>query len=228
MLAVIETFLAGDTILLRRAAVSARLDDFTADLAQSECALYERAGLTVDCSLVRSDWTAYVFRDQLLAAEAHYDILAIQSHASHLWLGSDGEFIYAQDLISAEVDLSRALLISTGCHAGLNVPPYQSHPALDLVQAALGRRANMLGGTSYGVVSKKHLRWSEALILRFEQILLSGAEPTPGRALAAAKADYHRETYDDGDTLNDAKASLQLVFYGLPMYRYVVLGGAGT
>lgn len=222
MLAVVETFLGGDTLVLRSVAVSARAGGFAEDLARDECARFARAGLRVDCSLVTDDWTASAFYDRLLAAGARNDILALQHHAGHLWFGSDGEFIYACDLAGAETDLTRALLISVGCHAGLSVPPFYANPSLDLAQAALGRRANLLACTGYGIAGQWDIRWSEALIVQFEQALLSDVEPTPGRALVTAKAAYHAATYDLGETARDAKASLELTFYGLPMYRYLL------
>lgn len=48
----------------------------------------------------------------------------------------------------------------------------------------------------------------------FERLLLSGEEPTPGRALVVAKTYYQQATFFSCDALADEKASLQLTLYG--------------
>jgi Tol biopolymer transport system component len=225
ILGVVEAFLERDRVVVTHGAVSADACGLTADLAAREYQLMTHLGLAVDCTTASEPWSAELFREHLLGGEAHNEVLTIQIHASHLWFGASGEYIYARDLAAARADLARALIISTGCHAGLNVPPSEGYPSIDLPQAALSRQANFLGGTAYSVVCRDDIRWSEALVALFERLLLGAAEPTPGRALVAAKRYYQRATFFSYDALADEKASLQLTFYGLPMYRYVVVSG---
>lgn len=225
ILGVVAAFLERERVVVTHGAVSADTGDFAGDLTARECRLMAGMGLTVDCLASTEPWSAELFRERLLGGEAHNEFLAIQLHASHLWFGASGEFVYARELAGARAELARTMIISTGCHAGLNVPPYPSHPSIDLPQAALSRRANFLGSTGYSVACPNGIRWSEALVELFERLLLSGEEPTPGRALVMAKTYYQQATFFSCDALSDEKASLQFTLYGLPMYHYAVPHG---
>lgn len=222
MLAVIDTFLESDHVAVSHGAVSTQSNSAAGDLAAHECEFMARIGLTTDCIGITEPWSAALFRDRILAANVRNEILSVEHHACHLWFGSTPEFVYARDLETASADLRRTMIISGGCHGGLNVPPYASLPSFDLPQAALSRQANFLGCTGYSVVCGEDMCWSEALTELFVRLLLSGEEPTPGRALVSAKDGYQRATYFSYTALSDKKASLQLTLYGLPMYSYAV------
>lgn len=228
MLAAIDTFLGGDSVAVAKAAVSAQVGDLAEDLGARACARLAADGLIVDCSLVVAAWTANDFRSRVLGAGVRNDIVSFQHHAYHGGFGITNNLVTAGDLAGAGADLARAMLTTVGCHAGLNVPPYDERYALDLPQAALSRQANYLASTGYGIGCAGCVAWTEQLIDLFEHELVSGGSATPGQALAAAKAAYHQAPLYPGDTEGDEKASLQLTLYGLPMYRYQTPGTALT
>lgn len=237
ILAQINTFLAGSSVTVDQAGISAwGLDseqaEMLADGGWGASSTLASDGISADAALVGLPVSAPSWAGRFLASGVRNDILAFHHHANHTGFtpGDDDSSVSINSFYSAGADLSRAMLYSDGCHIGLSVPPDNPPYDSDLAESITGRDAVYLGSTGYGIACTRSTCKTEELLADFTTALVAGQSATPGQALASAKARYQRDTFTVAnyiaDQESDEKASLQLALYGLPMYRYVTPGGA--
>jgi Tol biopolymer transport system component len=246
----IDAFLSQATVPIDRALVSAfatglveKSDGSTeevetlSDSGQQQCRDLVHDGIASDCGLpgwdlIGWDWTADSFRESALAGGTHHDLIAFHHHAAHFLFGEPPRgYVYANEIKDAPSDITRSILVTAGCHAGLNVGPDYPTGALDLPQAATSQQSNYLGNTGYGIGGVYTVSWSEELLSIFNRNLINGSVATPGLALSKTKSEYLQTSYQYSslgwteEFSNAMKSSLQLTLYGLPMYRYTTPGG---
>ena len=232
IMAQVNAFLTASSVTVQQAAVTAwgltsdGQTEMLADGGRRTCQTLAQDGIGVDCTSVGLPIDAATYTSQFLGSGVRNTILAFHHHANHTnFAPNASDAVSFINFANAPADLSRALLLSAGCHAGLNVPPDNLPYTDDLAQVITGRTAVYLGSTGYGIACDMCIGWTEALLDYFTTAIVAGANATPGEALAFAKARYQRDTFYPTSTLGDqeadAKASLQLTLYGLPMYSYV-------
>ncbi|MSP12519.1 MAG: hypothetical protein EXR62_06130 [Chloroflexi bacterium] len=219
IVAFINTYLASGQLNMHNVLVTGY--DFVIDAGQSVAAnITSDLGPngTVNASLMGDWWTASALRDLQLNTSPRFDVQFINGHATHHLEGapqgggvSDGEIWNA-----ASADLNQALVVTLGCHSGLN--DVGGLPAgLDLAQAFFKRGANYIANTGYGWGSNAGLGWSERLMANYVTALTHGSSVYIGKAVMAAKQRYFNETpaFDS----YDEKALMESTLYGLPMYQ---------
>ena len=190
--------------------------DFARDGAQAMCSTLSNDGLTTDCSLIGTTWTAAQFKTQVL--NTRHDIVSINGHANHYTMGAPSGSVSSSEVAGAAADHTRAIFYTLGCHAGLNVPSNNPIQPLDLPQAFVGRRANYVANTGYGWGYVTSVGLSEQLLLDFTARLVYGQSATVGQALTAAKQEYYLN--EAAFDYYDEKILIESTLYGLPMMRY--------
>ena len=214
IIAQIDTFLAGDGVTAGGAIVTGY--DFVKDGAQAMCGALTGDGLTTDCTLIGTSWTASQFKSLVL--NTRHDIVSINGHASHYLMGTPLGNVTSSDVAGAAADHTRAIFYTLGCHSGLNVPPDNPYTPLDLAQALVSRKASYVANTGYGWGSLTTVGLSEQLMLDFSERLVYGQSATVGQALTAAKHEYYLNK--SGFDYYDEKILIESTLYGLPMVRF--------
>jgi len=204
----IDSYLAADGYVVNRALVTGY--QFVQDSAERINTTLLNDGVPTDASLIGYTWPGSQLHDLQLKTEPRFDLQSINGHANHTTeIAPDGDNVTAAQIVSATIDLSRALIYTVGCHAGLNDPA-----VLDLAQAFARQRANYVANTGYGWGSDG-ITYSEALMRNYTLMLLKGTSVELGQALMLAKQRYYSQTLSmDG---YDEKVLLEATFYGLPM-----------
>ncbi len=216
----VDTFLAGNEVGVDGAIVTGY--DFVRDSAQAMCAALRDDGITTDCTLVGNSWDRDLFVGRVL--NTRHVAAAVNSHANHYTIGTPSGDVYSSDVVGALADLARALFYSLGCHAGLNVPPDNPVEPLDLPEALVQQRANLVANTGYGWAYITSIGLSEQLMLDLTERLTYGQSATVGQALSAAKHEYYLN--EGSFDYYDEKIMIESQLCGLPMYRYQTPGGA--
>jgi hypothetical protein len=128
---------------------------------------------------------------------------------------------------STENDLNRALVVTLGCHSGLNdiTPSGGPGGAIDLAQAFFKRGANYIANTGYGWGSNAGLGWSERLVDNYVDAFTQGGSTTVGRAMMTAKQRYWNESV--AFDAYDEKALMESTLDGLPHFQLVSGGLLG-
>ena len=225
--AFINNFLSLGAINLQKVLVTGY--DFVVDAAQAVSnTIASDLGPSgvIDASLMGDYWPASVLNSLQLNTTPAFNVQFINGHASHhlqgapLGSGVNDLAIYE----STGNDLSRALVVTLGCHSGLN--DVGAWPAgIDLAQAFFKRGANYIANTGYGWGSNQGLGWSERLVENYVQALTQGSSTTVGKAVMTAKQKYWSEsaTFD----AYDEKALMESTLYGLPHFQLVSGGLLG-
>ena len=188
-------------------------------------------------------WAADDVRRDLLGGPA--DVGAVNAHFTHFggisaagysaakngqsWAG---EFLSSTDISGAGLFVGK-LVVSMGCHAGLNVPddrvalavePSSAvDPRLDIAQAMARKQGVLIGSTGYGFGDTEAISCTEALAGNFADEATSWEAPGAsqgqaiGSALAAAKRQYLGSL--SSVTPYDEKSSVEFTMYGMPQYR---------
>ncbi len=171
----------------------------------------------VNCSLIGAFWSLADFRALHLNSIPPYKVQSINGHARHYLERIPGPLsISGEDIVTATSNLAGGVIYTPGCHAGLNVPPSNSHP-LDLAQAYASKQANYIANTGYGWAYPGVIGLSDKLMSLYTTELRQSDVVTVGLALRNAKQQYYQQAGKfDG---YDEKVMEELVFYGLPMYQ---------
>lgn len=208
IIGLIDNFLAAGGYKVERGLVTGY--HFVQDSADRIKTTMQSDGLITDGSLIGYSWPGDTLRSLQLNTEPRFDLQSINGHANHTTqLTPDGDNITAAEVAAAVIDLSRAVIYTVGCHAGLNDPA-----ALDLAQAFAGQGVNYVANTGYGWGSDG-ITYSEALMRNYTLMLLRGQSAELGPALSQAKQRYFSQTLSmDG---YDEKIILEATLYGLPM-----------
>lgn len=222
MIAIIDTYLEKQTLTVSKVLVTGY--DFVQDGAQVTCDAWKSASGSnaVDCSLIGDAWLAADFKNKQLGADPFYNVQSISGHADHSQEGvpiKDQSAITATDILISAADLSRALIYTIGCHAGLNVPDSDTGYPLDLAQVFLYKKANYVANTGYGWGNKGTIGLQEELMHLYTHQLLNDSQSSIGKALAAAKRQYYSQTTKPNGY--DEKILEEWTFYGLPMYQMI-------
>ncbi len=215
IVAQIDAFLADGDIAAGNGIVTGY--DFARDGAQAMCSTLSNDGLTTDCSLIGTSWTAAQFKTQVL--NTRHDIVSINGHANHYMMGAPSGSVSSSEVAGAAADHTQAIFYTLGCHAGLNVPSNNPIQPLDLPQAFVGHRANYVANTGYGWGYVTSVGLSEQLMLDFTARLVYGQSATVGQALTAAKQEYYLN--EAAFDYYDEKILIESTLYGLPMMRYM-------
>jgi hypothetical protein len=207
----IDLFLANPVLSETRALVTGY--HVLTDVAQGVALLLKNDGFTTDDTLVGISWAGNDQRTKMVNTTPRFAFQSINTHADHQSFNApDSDKTTASQVVAGTGDLARAIVFSTGCHAGFN-----DSGSLDLPQAFVQKGAIFVGNTGFGW-GGNGLVYSEKLIKNFAYSLLSGTSARIGKALAAAKRKYYQT-----DNLNfkpyDEKVIMQATLYGLPMYE---------
>ncbi len=230
IVAFIDNYLAQGIINLQRVLVTGA--DFVVDTAQTvsnTIASDLGPGGTIDGSLQGNWWTAIALQNLQLQTSPAFNVQFINGHASHhLQIAPNGGGVSDSAISSSAVnDLNRALVVTLGCHSGLNdiTPTGAPGGALDLAQAFFKRGANYIANTGYGWGSDQGLGWSERLVKNYVGALTQGGSTTIGKAILAAKQKYWNEapTFD----AFDEKILMESTLYGLPHFQLISGGLLG-
>lgn len=201
--------------------------------------------------LIGNNWTKDDLKKKQL--QPGFKLQFINVHATYEYEGAPPKkdnvlAVSFNDIFqSTNDDLEGAVIVSPGCHAGLNVPTFltaESQPDVDdLTQAFTRRRACFISNTGYGFAGEKTIDNTEIVLNTFVHELLKESSVTIGEALKQAKQHYkpmppHNQqhlSHGGGNHGNpppqpafdayDEKVVQQIVLYGLPMYRLSASGG---
>jgi len=226
----VNQFIAGGGVLDPSTALTTGYD-FLADGAQAV-----NAALTapVKQTLINETWTrpdelsalypATGESPQVAALNAHYD-----HHRSLPGLGNstgdESDLVTTDDIAAHPGALTRRIIFTMGCHAGLSVPDayVPNGNGADWAQAFGGPAgaAVFLANTGFGYGDTAAVAYSEELMHQFA-LRLDGSM-TVGEAAVYAKQAYFGSLGVYGPY--DEKAMEEASLYGLPMYR---VKGTGT
>ena len=206
-------------------------------------ALVKYVGLVT--TLIRSNWTADDLRCQMLgigsgcpvapaisnpnAHFTHYAGLSANGFNTHQYddvLTSDDVASVSGYPSLAGGSLVGRLIYTIGCHAGFSAPDnainYDPNlgvdARLDFAQAFAQARAVYVASTGYGIGDDSGIAGTERLMVLFAERLQRGMPA--GQALVDAKRYYLSAL--PAASVYDEKSSINLTFYGLPMYRLPV------
>lgn len=228
IVAFIDNYLAQSQITMQRVLVTGY--DFVVDAAQtvsSTIATDLGPGGVIEGSLMGDWWGASSLGNLQLNTSPSFGMQFIHGHANHHLQGAPlgGGVSDAQILSSQTAELNRALIVTLGCHSGLN--DVGGLPAgLDLAQAFFARGANYIANTGYGWGSNAGLGWSERLVRNYVLALTQGSSVNIGKAVMAAKQRYYNESV--GFDAYDEKALMESTLYGLPHYQLTSGGLLGV
>src|SRR5690606_20716490 len=97
----------------------------------------------------------------------------------------------ASEVVASDVDLTNAIVFSSGCHAGYNTVDGHGVPGIteepDWAQAFAQKGATFIAGTGYQYGDGEYIEYSERLYLDFARRLRTGSGPVSvGQALVQA------------------------------------------
>lgn len=187
--------------------------------------------------LIRDDWTATELKCKVLgigAGCAPSSIADANAHFTHYaGLSANGfkngqftDVVTSSDVkaaIAADINrLAGKLVYTIGCHAGFSAPDNAIYydpnlgidARLDFAQAFAQANAVYIASTGYGIGDDSGIAGTERLIVLYAQELAKGK--SAGRALVDAKRYYLSSL--PAASVYDEKSSINLTFYGLPMY----------
>jgi hypothetical protein len=175
-------------------------------------------------------WTADQLRAKLL--DSRHDVIFLAGHFSQsVALAADySTYLFSTDLTNSSVDLSNALVFSSGCHSGYSINGTDVVPSLTLVpdwpEAFAQKGAELIAGTSYQYGDTDFIKYSNSIYLGFAQQLRAGTGPVSiGDALVNAKQQYLAQTPLLGGI--ETKSVLEITLYGLPMFSVNMTDGRG-
>lgn len=197
------------------------------DVAASIGKLF-KANITdkTDSTLIGDDWNGEQLKAKQINANPPFLLQSINTHADHEHQSfpnrAEGERgISANDIREGSSDLSRGIVYTPGCHAGLHVPnATEKRTPDDLPQAYADKRVHYIGNTGYGLGCGVSIAFSEEFVKLYTEALLKGPSMSIGEALKEAKRKYHNIHRNDFDAV-DAKIIQQFVLYGLPMHAII-------
>jgi len=198
--------------------------DFLAPGARAVAQQLTDSGIPTDTSLINETWTRADLAAKLLANPAP-GLALLNAHADFYRAlpaignatGSTSDPFTVNDIINSPgTDLSKTLLFTMGCHAGLSVSDVSvGVPTADWSQVLSGRGALYAANTGFGYGDTDAVALGEELMRLFSQQLTSAANL--GTAMAQAKQLYF--TNRPVVSPYDEKTLQEVVFYGLPMYH---------
>jgi hypothetical protein len=171
-----------------------------------------------------ASWSADDLRDILLTQR--HDLVFLAGHFSAsraLAANYDGNnTLAASEVVASPVDLTNAIIFSSGCHAGYNtvdahgVPNVTENP--DWAEAFADKGATLIAGTGYQYGDGEGIEYSERLYLAFARQLRTGTGPVSlGEALTRAKLDYMANSGLEVTASIFEKQLLITTLFGLPM-----------
>ncbi|MCA9999865.1 MAG: thrombospondin type 3 repeat-containing protein, partial [Anaerolineales bacterium] len=174
---------------------------------------------------INNQWTAQDFRDMAFDATP-YDLVLLNSHFDHFrFFPNDNDNVAATEFNGR----SSKLILSVGCHSGLNVADNATtlaYTGADFAQTFASQGATFIGNTGFGYGDGDLLAYSERLMLNFTQQLgynpspnQTATLPTVGEALMQAKQRYLNSLGNGALTAYDEKVLAEMVLYGLPMLK---------
>jgi CSLREA domain-containing protein len=177
-----------------------------------------------------ASWTADQLRARLFARRNDLLFLAGHFSGSSALAADYTTRLLAEEITTAPVSFTNALVWSAGCHSGYNIVDGDSNALTrqpDWAQAFARRGATLVAGTGYQYGDTDFIYYSEALYLDFSRQLRTGNGPVAvGDALVRAKQNYLATT---GPTRGiHEKSYLIATLFGLPMMQVNVPGARLT
>ncbi|MFN8485838.1 MAG: right-handed parallel beta-helix repeat-containing protein [Anaerolineae bacterium] len=165
-------------------------------------------------------WTTDDLKQKLFAPGGH-DLVFLGAHAtedSALAANYDYNALFHAASVQSDGNFVGTVLMSIGCHLGLDVPATDKlTTGGDWVENLQGRGATVIAATSYQLGDTDFIAYHEKLYLNLAQELNTGSGPVPiGKALAQAKTAYRAGLATPSGL--DEKVLLSTALYGLPMY----------
>ncbi|MEM9774631.1 MAG: hypothetical protein AAF902_08635, partial [Chloroflexota bacterium] len=210
IISVLQAFIDNDGVFEINDALVGGDDFLAGDLVDSQCAMMNDFGLTVDCAQSDEAFSASFLAGQPSSVWTSY-------HSNHYSMGIFGGAFSATDLfLLANADAS--FMGTIGCHAGLNVADAGLFSDIDIAQGVAHHGGLTIGSTAYTYGSSQGVNYTEALMEDLTQRLLSADQQPIGPLLSQSKHAY----YLSRGWFNylDAKSISPMMLYGLPMTRY--------
>jgi len=164
------------------------------------------------------EYGATDLRNALLTTPPH-KIVTINTHANHYSFGAPDladPVLTTSDLEAESAHLTGTILISSGCHSGLPVPPVVGEPnPLDLPQEMARKEVlAYIGNTGYGWGLLQGKGLTETLVSTINENIRNADSITIGKAMAQAKRTYllEEKRYD----VFDEKVLHELTLFGIP------------
>jgi len=218
----IDRFLSAGGVILP-GTVGLAAADFITDMGERERDLLSEefpSAPTTEC--IGNDWTNLCL-ESLLMNPPSKEYIGIHTHARH-WLFQAGTNANPHGTVVATPayvgdGIQRSLILTNGCHAGLNVSDDNDWAELFLQEGAAG----VVGNTTYGWGSPIPfvVMGGEALYLEVARNL-AASRMSIGQALSRAKASYAGFGLPflfDPQGAN-IRTLLAPTLYGIPHYRY--------
>ncbi|MFN8472311.1 MAG: right-handed parallel beta-helix repeat-containing protein [Anaerolineae bacterium] len=173
-----------------------------------------------DTSATGVKWTTDQLKQKLFAPNGH-DLVFLGAHAtedSALAANYDYNNLFKSADVQSDGNFLGTVLISIGCHLGLDVPAADKlTTGGDWVENLQGRGATVIAATSYQLGDTDFIAYHEKLYLSLAQQLNTGSGPVAiGKALLQAKTAYRAGLTTPSGL--DEKVLLSTALYGLPMY----------
>jgi uncharacterized delta-60 repeat protein len=227
----IDQYVSSGGVRTPTASYNAAYDWMTSTGQAVNSALSPRVPAGSATSQFNNTWTRQDAKNGLQTA-AH-GFVSINAHSNYSQQLPASEFTSktaTPDVLSTAdlpADLQNGVLLTLGCHTGLNVSDtYIANPnsaeqatLLDWSEAVLRNGGVLQAPTGYGIGDTEVLAYSGRLLGMYAQKL--DGSSSIGQALMLAKQQYVQLGVA---SVYDAKAIEEATFYGLPMYR---LGASG-
>ena len=224
----VDQFIAAQGRLDPQKSLTTGYDFLTDGTLGVDAALGNRLPAAQRTKLVNETWSKADALAALFPATGSPDIASVNAHYDHTRalpaLGNsthdESDLVTTAEIAAHPNTLTKRLLFTMGCHAGLSVPKsYTDDPDQDAdwAQTYLGgqKAAVYLANTGFGYGDTAAVALSEELMRQFA-LRLNGSM-TVGEASIYAKQAYFGQLGLYGPY--DEKAMQEAAFYGLPMWK---------
>ena len=199
------------------------------DVSLQTAVTLQDAGLMTD-TLIGDTWDATALRQQLV--NRHHDLNVLFAPTTHNRLQAPsavGEPVSAEEVTEVGAELARTLIVAGGSHFGLNVPDRwaAAENRLDFAQALADLGSTLVANTGYAYGGTYLSNLTDALMLRFVDVLVRSPGVSVGDALLRAEQTLLSEISPTGLGAYQEKSLLQATLYGLPMLQVTVSSAQG-
>src|SRR5207237_683871 len=152
------------------------------------------------------------------------DLNVVASHAMHNGFLAPNNTKMSSTMVQAAASTfyRGSVILTIGCHTGLNVPKVDSGSGpntLDLASVFASKGAVYMANTGYGYGDSDHVALSEQYLSLVVQQMGRPGGVSMGEAIWRAKQAYIQQAGSNSFGALDEKALAISTFYGIPSYR---------